>query len=201
MASDGQYYWSNKKKSEIRYTNGTKFWWGENPITASHVYKHARTHEIKLVGCQAENRNSKRRIRFQHECVYDYFMMIIFWTKIALIFTMFHFHAEQFDAGHFQLALNCCRRCCHRIELKNSMFIFHLGLGTMYTNSHFNYLLFVPIIKCFGHKIILCDFRTICAVIYIFYPCKYADLRCYCFFFSCYFCHNLFSVYSRFKGN
>lgn len=53
MASDGQYYWSNKKKSEIRYTNGTKFWWGENPITASHVYKHARMKSSKQVGSLA----------------------------------------------------------------------------------------------------------------------------------------------------
>lgn len=100
---------------------------------------HARTHEIKLVGCQAENRNSKRRIRFQHECVYDYFMMIIFWTTI---FTMFHFHAEQFDAGHFQLALNCCRRCCHRIELKNSMFIFHFSFGFGHNVYKFSFQLF-----------------------------------------------------------
>lgn len=59
---------------------------------------YTRTHEIKQGKHTTDNRNPKRRIRFQHECVYDYFMMIIFGPKIALIFTMFHFHAEQFNA-------------------------------------------------------------------------------------------------------
>lgn len=119
---------------------------------------------------------------------------------------LFHFHAEQFT-GHFQLAL-CVNIvvivvvdvvvvviaiASHHMALRIEKFNVHFSflLFAHCIHFHFNYLIFVPIIKCFSHKIILrFSYNLRCVTYFIHINMPILLLLPSLF----YFCHNLFSV-------
>lgn len=84
-------FWGGTNKSAKRYTpNKMNIGLAENPITP-HVYRervYARTHTAGM-------HNGFKAPDSIPTWIYDYFMMIIFETKIALIFASFHSHAHK----------------------------------------------------------------------------------------------------------